>query len=141
MTPVPQAADFDEYYYRNCCGQPYERNDAWLTFFGRIADRIVADIGPRRVLDAGCAIGLLVEALRGRGVEAEGIDLSTWAIEHATDAAKPFVREGSISEPLPGRYDLIVCIEVLEHMPSDEADQAIANFAAHTDDEIGRAHV
>jgi SAM-dependent methyltransferase len=131
---VPAASDFDEFYYRNCCGQPYERNDVWLAFFGDIADRIVADIQPKRVLDAGCAIGLLVETLRARGVDASGIDLSTWAIEHATEAARAHVREGSITEPFDGQYDLIVCIEVLEHMPPAEADKAIANFAAHTGD-------
>jgi SAM-dependent methyltransferase len=131
---VPAASDFDEFYYRNCCGQPYERNDTWLAFFGGVADRIVADIQPKRVLDAGCAIGLLVETLRARGVDASGIDLSTWAIEHATEAARPYVREGSIVEPFDSQYDLIVCIEVLEHMPPAEADRAIANFAAHTGD-------
>jgi SAM-dependent methyltransferase len=134
MSAVPDASDFNEFYYRNCCGQPYERNEAWLTFFGRVADRIVADIRPGRVLDAGCAIGLLVETLRERGVDARGIDLSTWAIEHAGAAVKPFVREGSITEPFGERYDLIVCIEVLEHMPAELAELAIANFAAHTGD-------
>lgn len=131
---MPGASDYNEFYYRNCCGQPYERNELWLGFFGNVADRIVADIRPKRVLDAGCAIGLLVETLRDRGVDASGIDLSTWAIEHATEAAKPYVREGSIVEPFDGRYDLIVCIEVLEHMPPEEAEKAIANFARHTDD-------
>jgi len=134
MTAMPNASDYNEFYYRNCCGQPYERNELWLGFFGSVADRIVSDIQPRRVLDAGCAIGLLVETLRARGVDASGIDLSTWAIEHATEAAKPHVREGSIVEPFEGQYDLIVCIEVLEHMPPEEAEKAIANFAAHTGD-------
>jgi SAM-dependent methyltransferase len=120
--------------YRNCCGQPYERSDAWLTFFGTIADRIVADISPRRVLDAGCAIGMLVEALRVRGVDARGIDLSSFAIESVPDAVKPYVREESIAEPFGERFDLITCIEVLEHMQPEDADRAIANIAAHTDD-------
>jgi SAM-dependent methyltransferase len=134
ISAVPGASDYDEFYYRNCCGQPYERNELWLGFFGKVADRIVSDMQPKRVLDAGCAIGLLVETLRARGVDATGIDLSTWAIEHATEAAKPHVREGSIVEPFDRQYDLIVCIEVLEHMPPEEAEKAIANFAAHTGD-------
>jgi SAM-dependent methyltransferase len=134
MAPVPDASDFNEFYYRNCCGQPYERNEAWLEFFGTVADRIVSDVRPKRVLDAGCAIGLLVETLRARGVDATGIDLSEWAIGHASEAAKPYVREGSITEPFGGSYDLIVCIEVLEHMPPELAGQAIANLAAHTGD-------
>jgi hypothetical protein len=131
---VPDGSAFDEFYYRNCCGQPYERNETWRRFFGSAADRIVADINPRTVVDAGCAIGMLVEALRERGVDAHGIDISSYAIEAVPAPLKQFCRQGSIAEPLERRVDLVVCIEVLEHMPSAEADRAIANFAAHTDD-------
>lgn len=134
MRTVPDASAFDEFYYRNCCGQRYERNETWLAFFGTIADRIVRDIGPRRVLDAGCAIGMLVEALRERGVDARGIDLSSYAIQSVPETLRPYVREGSIAEPFDQRFDLVVCIEVLEHMHPVEADRAIANIAAHTDD-------
>ena len=73
--PAVGDASFDEYYYAHCCGDPYERTEALLTFFGGIADRLVADVAPKTVLDAGCAIGLLVEALRQRGVDATGIDM------------------------------------------------------------------
>ncbi len=59
---------YDAYYYATGCGQPYERNESWLRFFGGIADRIVSEIGPATVLDAGCALGFLVETLRERGV-------------------------------------------------------------------------
>jgi SAM-dependent methyltransferase len=131
---VPDASAFNEFYYRNCCGQPYERNETWLAFFGVIADRIVADLNPKRVLDAGCASGMLVEALRARGVDARGLDVSSFAIQSAPEALRPYLREGSITEPFVERFDLIVCIEVLEHMPAEDADRAIANIAEHTDD-------
>jgi SAM-dependent methyltransferase len=125
---------FDAYYYQHGLGQPYERNEWWLGFFGRIADRIVADIRPRSVLDAGCAMGFLVEALRARGVEAYGIDLSEYAIGQVHPDARPYCWVGSVAEPFPQRYDLIVSIEVLEHMPQAEAERAVANFCAHADD-------
>ena len=131
---MPSASDFDEFYYRNCCGQPYERNETWLRFFGAIADRIVSDLNPRRVMDAGCASGMLVEALRARAVDARGVDVSPFAIGAVPAALQPYCREGSIAEPFGERYDLIVCIEVLEHMAPGEADRAIANLAAHADD-------
>lgn len=130
----PDGSSFDEAYYATSCGKPYHRNEEWLAFFGTIADRIVADIGPRTVLDAGCALGLLVETLRTRGVEASGIDLSQYAIAHAHPDVRPHLREGSVAAELEGRYDLIVSIEVLEHMPADEAAAAVANFCRHTDD-------
>ena len=132
--PTIGSACFDAFYFQHCLGKPYQRDDEWLGFFGRMADRIVADLAPARVLDAGCALGLLVEALRARGVEAFGIDLSEFAIGHVHESIRPFCRQGSITDPLDRRYDLIVSIEVLEHMPAREAETAIANICAHTDD-------
>ena len=125
---------FDAFYYAHCCGRPYVRDEAWLRFFGGIADRIVADVAPQRVLDAGCALGFLVEMLRDRGVDAYGVDVSEYAIEHVEDRIKPFCRCGSLVDDLGGEYDLIVSIEVAEHMPVREAEAAIANICAHTTD-------
>jgi SAM-dependent methyltransferase len=130
----PDAASFGAEYYAASCGKPYCRNEEWLGFFGGIADRIVADIRPRRVLDAGCALGLLVETLRTRGVEAFGIDLSAFAISNAAPGVSPYLQEGSITSDLGANYDLIVSIEVVEHMPAADAEGAIANFCRHADD-------
>jgi SAM-dependent methyltransferase len=127
---------FDAFYYRHCCGggDGYKRDRSWLAFFGSIADRIVADIGPRRVLDAGCGLGMLVETLRARGVDAEGIDVSSFAIGQVHPSAAPFCRQGSIVDDLRDQYDLIVSVEVLEHLPAADGERAIANLCAHTSD-------
>jgi SAM-dependent methyltransferase len=126
---------FNAYYYAHDCGEPYMRNDVWLSRFDTFAERISLDIQPTTVLDAGCALGLLVEVLRKRGVQAWGIDISEFAIQNVHPDIRPFCNVGSITEPfeLP-HYDLIVSIEVLEHMPKEEADKAIANLCNHTDD-------
>lgn len=130
-----EASDlFGANYYATGCGRPYQRDEFWLRFFGGIADRIVSDIGPATVLDAGCAMGFLVESLRERGVDACGIDVSPYAIENVAEAVRPYCWVGSAVDPLPRRYDLIVSIEVLEHMLAAEARSAIANFCAHADD-------
>ena len=128
------ATTYDAFYYAHNCGRPYERDEGWLNFFGSIADKIVREIGPGTVLDAGCAMGFLVEGLRNRGVDAVGIDISEYAIEKAHADVRDYCSVGSIIEDLPQRYDLIVCIEVLEHLSPSEADQAIENFCEHTDD-------
>jgi SAM-dependent methyltransferase len=125
--------EFGAHYFRHDCGTPYERNDHWLEFFGRIADGIARDLEPTSVLDAGCAMGFLVEALRKRDVEAWGIDISEYAISQAHESVRDHCRVASITEPLPRRYDLIVCIEVLEHLSPEETDAAIANLCANTD--------
>ena len=125
---------YDAYYYATGCGQPYERNEGWLNFFGGVADRIIADIGPTTVLDAGCALGFLVEMLRERGAQAYGVDVSEFAIANVYPPIKPFCWVGTLVDPFPQRYDLIVTIEVLEHIPAADSGRVIANLCAHTDD-------
>ena len=91
---------FDGCYYAHSCGRPYKRDAEWLAFFGGIAERIATEIKPQRVLDAGCALGLLVETLRDRGIDAYGIDISAFAIEQVHQPIRPFCRQGSVTEPL-----------------------------------------
>ncbi len=131
---VVDGRTYDACYYERYDGRPYRRSAEWLTFFGGIADRIAAHIGPRRVLDAGCALGLLVETLRTKGIDAFGIDFSAFAIEHVHEPVKPFCSQASVTDPLREQYDLIVCFEVLEHITAPDAETAIANFCAHTRD-------
>ncbi|MDP4252676.1 MAG: glycosyltransferase [Bacteroidota bacterium] len=125
---------FDKHYFLTSCGIPYDQKDKWEDFFGRIADRIIRDINPGTVLDAGCAYGYLVAALRDRGVTAYGIDISNYAISQVREDIRPYCKVGSIVDPLPMRYDLVVCIEVLEHMTPDDGRKAIDNLCRFTDD-------
>jgi SAM-dependent methyltransferase len=120
--------EYDQFYYHNCCGRPYARDDAWLTHFNFLAERILSDVAPRTVLDAGCAFGMLVEVLRDRGVEAWGVDISEYALNQARPDIRPYLWQGSVTEPFPQKYDLIVCMEVLEHLPKPEVEQAVANL-------------
>jgi SAM-dependent methyltransferase len=136
MDDKPPASDlFNAYYYAHDCGEPYLRNEIWLNRFDAFAYRICQDIQPSTVLDAGCALGMLVEVLRKRGVQAWGVDISEFAIQNVHADIRPFCKVGSITEPFEfPRYDLIVSIEVLEHLPEAETDKAIANLCQHSDD-------
>jgi len=130
---VPPGLTFGEYYYKHDCGIPYERNIHWTRFFGVIADRIVSDLKPTTALDAGCAIGMLVEALRDRGVDAYGVDVSDWAIENTPAELRPFCRLASLTEPIDGWYDIITCIEVIEHIPPPDDATVLKNLCGATD--------
>jgi len=131
---------YDRFYYLRYFGPEgnleYTRSQHWLDFFGYIAERIVSDIGPASVLDAGCAMGILVESLRDRGVDAYGIDVSNYALENVRQDVKPYCANASVTEPLPRKYDLITCIETLEHLHPANAEKAVANLCVHTDDVI-----
>ncbi|HEX5503270.1 MAG TPA: methyltransferase domain-containing protein [Thermomicrobiales bacterium] len=130
MARFDYAKLYDETYF----ARYNVRTPEWLDLWARHADRIVRGIGPRSVLDAGCARGLLVEALRERDVDAFGVDVSAHAIGEVRDDIKPYCRVASIAEPLPRRYDLIVCHEVLEHLPREEGARAIENLCRAADD-------
>lgn len=130
-----QASDL---YYARCFTtgyeRPYKRDEEWLSFFGSVADRITSDIGPSTVLDVGCALGFLVESLRQRGIEAFGIDISEYAVQNVHPDVRPYCRAGSVTDPFAQKYDLIVCIEVLEHLAPQEVEGAVENLCQHSDD-------
>lgn len=138
-TGAPLQHPYDQHYYDNYHTEtgpvPYVREHGpWLQMFRATAEFIEKTIQPHRVLDAGCAKGFLVEALRDRGIEAFGVDISEYAISEVRPDIRPYCRVGSLVDPLSERYDLITCIEVLEHLTEEEARRAIANICQSTSD-------
>jgi GT2 family glycosyltransferase len=121
-----------EYYESHCAPFPYAHTEHWLTFFGALADHIIRHLRPSRAFDAGCAMGMLVEAFWDRGVEAWGVDISEYAISQTRRDMAPYCRTGSLAEPIEGAYDVITCIEVLEHMPAEDAVKAVENMCRAT---------
>ena len=77
--------------------------------------------------------GFFVEQLSIRGVDAYGFDISEYAISKVPEPVTDRCRVASLVEPIDGSYDLVSCIEVLEHMSPDEARKAIANLCAVAD--------
>ena len=134
---IETAELYDKEYFEKHYNPPYKRGEArWLDFFNQIADQLVRSLKPRTMLDVGCAIGFLVEALWRRGVRAYGIDLSEYAIHQVPENLKGFCAVKSVLEPLPESfpltYDLITCIEVLEHLSQNEGQIAVKNMASKT---------
>src|SRR5947209_3649995 len=75
---------------------------------------------PARVLDAGCGSGRTLEELEPYG-EVFGIELDTEAAEVARERGRGEVVIGRLEE-LPYEnawFDLITCLDVLEHTPDD----------------------
>lgn len=85
----------------------------------------------RHTLDAGCALGFVVEALRELDLDAEGVDVSYYAVDHATSGARGHVRQGSLLDRLPfddADFDVVTALETLEHLPPDSIPPAIAEL-------------
>ncbi len=127
---------YDKNYYDNYDKLPYVKSEHWEKFFGNIAEKIKNEINPKTVLDAGCAKGFLVEKLRERGIEAFGIDSSEYAISHVDDSIKDYCKVGSILNPLDRKYDLIVCMEVIEHLFEEDSKKALENLCKYSNDII-----
>ncbi|MBH9578642.1 bifunctional 2-polyprenyl-6-hydroxyphenol methylase/3-demethylubiquinol 3-O-methyltransferase UbiG [Inhella proteolytica] len=87
----------------------------------------LAPLKGQKVLDVGCGGGLLAEAMALHGAaEVLGIDLSTKALGvaelHAMDAEVANLRYREVAvetlaEEMPGHFDVVTCLEMLEHVP------------------------
>src|SRR6202522_4111183 len=95
-------------YYRSYCGSvPYDRSHPHRAqFFGNVADELIRTLRPRRVFDAGCAMGCPVEALWDRGVEASGRDVSELATSQVRTDVRSYCSVGSLTQPIEGHFDL-----------------------------------
>jgi SAM-dependent methyltransferase len=78
------------------------------------------------VLDIGCGYGYFLAACRERGYDIHGVDVSGYAVQHATEVAGIPVTIGELNEvDLPNEsYDVITMWHALEHMPDPK--QAIS---------------
>ncbi len=105
----------------------YRDDDSYLW----LSEVFAEYLSPRRVLDVGCAKGFLVGRLRERGIEAYGIDASDYALEAASEAVQPHLRIADIMDiPFPDdSFDLVICMETLEHIEPHLVPQAIAELA------------
>jgi 2-polyprenyl-6-hydroxyphenyl methylase / 3-demethylubiquinone-9 3-methyltransferase len=91
--------------------------------------QLAADLNHAGALDVGCGGGILTEALARAGARALGIDLSQavldvaelhafedkLAVEYRAIAAEELAKER------PGAFDLVTCMEMLEHVPDPAA--------------------
>lgn len=79
----------------------------------------------KKVLDVGCGGGLLSEGMATRGAQVTGIDLSDKALGvarlHLLESGQTVdyrrISAEELAEQEAGRYDLVTCLEMLEHVP------------------------
>jgi 2-polyprenyl-6-hydroxyphenyl methylase/3-demethylubiquinone-9 3-methyltransferase len=79
----------------------------------------------KTALDVGCAAGLLTEPLARLGAKVTGIDAAAELVEVARDHAAAMgldidYRAGDVQQ-LDGQFDLITCMEVIEHVADPAA--------------------
>ena len=88
-----------------------------------------AGLKARRVLDVGCGGGILAEAMAARGALVTGIDLAEKPLavarlhlmESGLGVDYRLVSAEALAREEPGRFDVVTCMELLEHVPDPAA--------------------
>jgi 2-polyprenyl-6-hydroxyphenyl methylase/3-demethylubiquinone-9 3-methyltransferase len=88
-----------------------------------------APLAGKDALDVGCGGGILSEAMAARGARVTGIDLSEETIRvaqlHLLESRLPVRYEradiGEFAALNPGGFDVVTCMELLEHVPEPAA--------------------
>lgn len=116
----------------------YRYDGRWVPFARKLVECYGLKPG-NKVLDIGCGKGFLVHDFRQAlpGLEAFGIDVSSYAIANAMEAIKPHVREGSaVSLPYPDReFDLVVSINTLHNLRIYDLARALKEI-----ERVGKEH-
>lgn len=113
-------------------GGPFRRRDytsrhAYRDNYAQLAGALVAILDFETHLDLGCGQGLLLEPLvLEHRKDSHGVEGSPAAREFMIPEVAPRVETRSLLDVTPdAQYDLVSCVEVLEHIPEPEADRAI----------------
>ncbi len=106
-------------------GMLHTINPLRLKFILHQLDARQIDTPALRMVDVGCGGGILTEALAKTGAEVTGVDLSELSLEvarrHASEHGLTidyrYQNAEQLAQEQPGSFDVVACMEMLEHVP------------------------
>lgn len=89
------------------------------------------------VVDVGCGEGWWGVEFATQGCKVIGVDGSEWPGGHQLDEIGERYVQTDLTQPLPveqlGRFGLVICLEVAEHLPESRADSFVHELCALAD--------
>jgi len=100
----------------------------WKQGIAEILKKITEELNVHTLLDIGCGSSPNINYMRA--VQKYGMDINREALEYMREHSDSFFGYGSVLNiPAPSdSYDVVACIEVLEHLHSHEVDTAMAEI-------------
>ena len=128
--PIP-ADWYDADYFEHGLKSNWERGYSWELFsdlFERTARYLLESFPEAEsFLDAGCAKGFLVRALRGRGKDCLGFDHSEWAVSRADETVRPYLlRAGADEVEFDREFDMLLAFSLFESLTGDQIRSFLA---------------
>jgi len=108
--------------------------DVTAGFVKEFVQMLVEDFKPKSVLDVGCGMGLYVNEFDKLGIDVQGFDGSPAAIRQ-TVAKKNLVWQEDIRDldTSDKKYDMVLCVEVAEHIPKKYANKLVKHLTSAGD--------
>lgn len=135
MPTAPQPANVDPGELEKFATLAHHWWDPESTMFGPLhrmnplrldwIDRACDGLAGRQVVDVGCGGGILTESMALRGAHALGIDLGEKALgvarlhklESGVAVDYRLVPAEALAAEMPAAFDVVTCMELLEHVP------------------------
>lgn len=94
----------------------------------------VAPVRGKRVVDIGCGGGILAESMAQRGAEVLGIDMADkplgvaklHSLESGVQVEYRLISAEALADEQPDAFDVVTCMEMLEHVPDPASVVAAA---------------
>jgi SAM-dependent methyltransferase len=112
--------------------EAFRRREVFRDNYRLIADALHKTIDFQSTLDLGCANGFLMQEFLTQNKSVLGVELSADVINVLPPTLSDYVIVGDATKVGElGRFDLVCCVEVAEHVPPEASASLVATIASN----------